>query len=111
MLKTTLTRHDSISVSSDVTLPGFNAATASIERWQGNGKGMIGTGAANTFDLSALAAVAGLAFVDGGGGADSITGSSFADDLRGGANADTLNGGDGNDTLNGGAGYRHAEWR
>ena len=65
---------------------------------------MIGTGAANTFDLSALAAIAGLAFVDGGGGADSITGSGFADDLRGGAGNDTLNGGDGNDTLNGGAG-------
>ena len=97
---------DSILVTgtSDVTLAGFNAATASIERWQGNGKGMIGTGAANTFDLSALAAIAGLAFVDGGGGADTITGSSFADDLRGGASTDTLNGGDGNDTLNGGAG-------
>ena len=91
-------------VSGDVTLTGFNAATSSIERWQGNGKGIIGTGAANTFDLSALVAVAGLAFVDGGGGADLITGSSFADDLRGGAGTDALNGGDGNDLLNGGAG-------
>ena len=45
-----------------------------------------------------------MTFVDGGGGADTITGSSFADDLRGGAGNDTLNGGDGNDTLNGGAG-------
>ena len=91
-------------VSGDVTLTGFNAATSSVERWQGNGKGMIGTGAANTFDLSALAAVAALAFVDGGGGADSIIGSGFADELRGGASTDSLNGRDGSDRLNGGAG-------
>ena len=97
---------DSILVAgtSDVTLAGFNATTSSIETWQGNGHGIVGNGAANTFDLSGLSTVTGLAFVDGGGGTDSIIGSGFADDLRGGAGADSLSGGDGSDTLNGGAG-------
>ena len=97
---------DSIQVAgtSDVTLAGFNAATSLIDTWQGNGHGIVGNGAANTFDLSGLSTVTGLAFINGGGGTDSIIGSGFADDLRGGAGADSLSGGDGSDTLNGGAG-------
>ena len=97
---------DTISVagSGDVTLAGFNAASSSIESWQGNGQGVVGTGAADTFDLSGLSAVSGLAFIDGGGGNDAITGSNFADDLRGGAGNDTLVGLSGNDVLTGGAG-------
>jgi Ca2+-binding RTX toxin-like protein len=114
-----------VTGAGDVTLIGFDAAAASIESWQGTGQGVIGNGSANTLDLSGLASVSGLAFVDGGAGGDSITGSNLAavsDDLRGGGGNDTLiglggddllsggagndilSGGDGNDTLNGGAG-------
>ena len=93
-----------VTGSGALTLAGFNAVAASIETWQGNGQSVVGTGAANILDFSGLTTVAGLPFVDGGGGNDSITGSSFADDLRGGSGDDTLNGGDGNDTLTGGAG-------
>ena len=93
-----------VTGSSDVTLSGFNATSSSIESWQGSGQGILGAGAAETFNLSGLAAVSGLAFVDGGGGNDAITGSNFADDLRGGAGNDTLSGLAGDDTLTGGAG-------
>ena len=64
---------DSILVtgSGAVTLAGFNATASSIETWQGNGQGVLGTGAANTLDFSGLTTVSGLAFVDGGGGNDS----------------------------------------
>ena len=97
---------DAIQVagSSAVTLAGFNATASSIEIWQGNGQGVLGTSANNTFNLSGLSAMTGLAFIDGGGGNDIITGSNFADDLRGGAGNDTLNGGEGDDTLTGGVG-------
>ena len=43
-----------VAGTSDVTLAGFNATASSIETWQGNGHGIVGTGAANTFDLSGL---------------------------------------------------------
>jgi Ca2+-binding RTX toxin-like protein len=97
---------DAISVagSGDVTLASFNAASSLIESWQGNGHGVVGTGAADTFDLGGLSDVSGLAFIDGGGGNDALTGSNFADDLRGGAGNDTLVGLSGSDILTGGAG-------
>jgi Ca2+-binding RTX toxin-like protein len=87
-----------------VTLAGFNAATSSIEQWQGNGKGVVGTSATNIFNFAALTAKSGLTSVDGGAGNDTITGSKFADTLIGNAGNDTLNGGLGNDTLTGGLG-------
>jgi Ca2+-binding RTX toxin-like protein len=92
-----------VSGTGSVTLAGFNATASSIEVWQGNGQGVLGTSAANTFDFSGLTS-AGPSFVDGGDGNDTITGTAFADDLRGNSGNDTLNGGDGNDTLNGGTG-------
>jgi Ca2+-binding RTX toxin-like protein len=97
---------DSILVTgtSDVTLAGFNATASSIETWQGNGQGIVGTGDANTFDLSGLTTITGLSFVDGGSGADTITGSGFADDLRGGNGNDAIIGGAGADLLTGAAG-------
>ncbi len=89
-----------------VTLAGFNAAAWSIELWEGNGAGVNGTAAAETFDLSGIAAftATGLGFLDAGDGADTVIGSAFADDLRGGAGNDVLRGGAGNDVLKGGAG-------
>jgi len=93
-----------VTGSADVTLAGFNAAGSSIEAWQGNGHGIVGTGANETFDLTGLNTVTGLAFVSGGDGNDTIIGSSFADDLRGDAGNDILNGGAGNDALSGGTG-------
>ena len=87
-----------------LTLNNFNATASSIEVWQGNGMALLGTTAANVFDLSGLTSITGLSYVDGGAGDDTIIGSSFADNLRGGAGNDTLTGGDGNDILTGGAG-------
>jgi Ca2+-binding RTX toxin-like protein len=87
-----------------VTLNGFNTVTSSIEKWEGNGKGVVGSAAADIFDFSNLDVVNNMGPVNGGKGDDTITGSKSADDLRGGAGNDTLNGGDGNDTLLGGAG-------
>jgi serralysin len=91
----------------DLTLNGFNAAGQSIEKWVGNGHGVLGNGGANTFDFGGLASVSGLAFVDGAGGNDTMTGSAFRDVFRGGAGNDAMNGGAGNDQLAGGLGADH----
>ncbi|POR40076.1 hypothetical protein CRT23_25920, partial [Methylobacterium sp. V23] len=87
-----------------LTLAGFDTLLNGIEVWGGNNKAVIGTGAANRFDLSGLTSVTGLPSLDAGGGNDTVIGSSFADNLLGGAGADALSGGAGNDTLTGGAG-------
>lgn len=91
---------------SDVTLNGFDATADSIEVWAGNNRGMIGTSAAETFDVSGLTAITALKFIDGGGGIDLLIGSEFADTLRGGKGnfADILDGNAGNDFLAGGGG-------
>ncbi len=88
-----------VTGGSTASLSGFNAAASSIEIWQGNNQGVLGTAAANTFNFAALGTIAGLAFVDAGAGNDTLIGSSFADDLRGGAGTDAVNGGLGNDML------------
>jgi Ca2+-binding RTX toxin-like protein len=90
--------------TANATLSNFNASAASISTWTGNGKGLMGTTAANTFNLSGLTAKSGLLFVDGGNGNDIIVGTKFADDLRGGSGNDKLTGGLGKDILMGGAG-------
>jgi Ca2+-binding RTX toxin-like protein len=88
-----------------VTLAGFNATAQSFEMWSGNNQALLGTTAANAFDLSGLLSVSGLTHVDGGSGNDTIIGSdNWAGDLRGGAGDDTLTAGDLGDILTGGAG-------
>ncbi|MFN3349962.1 beta strand repeat-containing protein [Pseudorhodoplanes sp.] len=87
-----------------VTLAGFDALASSIEILQGNGRGLLGTGAPDVFNFIGLTQVTGLAFVDGKGGDDILMGSAFADDLRGGKGNDLLNGGAGDDVLRGGNG-------
>ena len=87
-----------------LTLAGFDTSLNGIEIWAGNNKGVIGTGAANRFDLSGLTSVTGLPSLDAGSGNDTVVGSSVADNLLGGAGLDSLAGGGGNDTLTGGAG-------
>lgn len=87
-----------------VTLNGFDTVFSSIERWEGNGAGIIGSKAADVFDFSNLDEVISMGPVDGGNGNDVITGTQFADVLRGASGDDVLNGGDGNDTLSGGKG-------
>jgi Ca2+-binding RTX toxin-like protein len=94
-----------VTGTANLTLSGFRAATASVEAWSGNGKGVVGTISANVYDLSGLASLAGLAFLDGAGGNDTITGSRFADLLRGGSGNDRVTGGRGDDFLTGGSGY------
>jgi Ca2+-binding RTX toxin-like protein len=102
-----------VSGAASAVLAAFNANTSSIEVWQGNGKGLLGTSGANVFSFAGLSSKNGLPFVDGAGGNDTLTGSKFADDLRGsggidnligGAAADLLTGGTGKDTMTGGAG-------
>ena len=99
---------DTIAVvgNSSFGLSGFNATGQSIEIWEGNGKGVSGTSAAESFDFSGLTSItgSGMGTVDAGAGADRIVGSKFADDLRGGADNDVINGGQGNDLLAGGNG-------
>jgi serralysin len=87
-----------------VTLNRFNASTASIEAWVGNGAAILGTAAADTIDLSGLRSVSGIGYVDGGAGNDTLIGFSGENDLRGGAGNDTIMALDGNDRLEGGAG-------
>jgi Ca2+-binding RTX toxin-like protein len=87
-----------------VTLRGFDTVASSIEQWDGNGKGIVGSTAADIFNFSNLDIVTNMGPVNGGSGNDTITGSKFADDLRGGGGNDTLTGGSGNDVLNGGGG-------
>ena len=86
------------------SLAAFNAAAASIEVWQGNNRGLLGTAAANAINLTGLQIKAGLPFIDGLGGNDTLIGSKFADDLRGAAGNDNLQGGLGNDLVTGGTG-------
>ncbi|MGH6769134.1 MAG: CHRD domain-containing protein [Xanthobacteraceae bacterium] len=90
--------------TANATLSSFNATGSSIETWTGNGKGLVGTTAANSFNLSGLTAKSGLLFVNGGNGNDTIVGTRFADDLRGGNDNDRLTGGLGNDLISGGSG-------
>jgi Ca2+-binding RTX toxin-like protein len=77
---------------------------SSIEQWLGNGKGVLGTAAANAFNFAALSSKVGLPFVDAGAGNDSLVGSNFSDDFRGNAGNDTLQGLAGIDLLTGGTG-------
>ncbi len=89
------------------SLSGFNAASSSIEIWQGNNKALLGTAAANSINLTGLQTKAGLPFIDGLGGNDTLIGSKFADDLRGSigkGRSDNLQGGLGNDVVTGGLG-------
>ncbi len=80
------TETDRIEVTGagSVTLAGFNAGVSSIETWQGNNQGVLGTAAANVFNFAGLRSKTSLLFVDAGDGNDTLVGSNFADDLRGG---------------------------
>ncbi|MFN3348224.1 cadherin domain-containing protein [Pseudorhodoplanes sp.] len=82
-----------------VTLNGFDTVLSSIERWEGNGAGIIGSKGNDVFDFSNLDFVSNMGTIDGGNGNDVITGTQFDDVIRGGKGVDTLNGGDGNDTF------------
>jgi len=94
-----------ITGNGSVTLSRFDAGSASMEIWDGNGQGVLGTSSADVLDFSNLTEVFGLSFVDGGSGNDTLTGTNWADNLRGGQGNDILNGGLGNDLLSGGKGY------
>ena len=91
-----------VTGAASATLSGFDAAAQSIEAWVGNGKAVLGDSGNNVFDLSGLAAVSGIAYLDAGNGNDTLTGSAFADVLRGGNGNDVITGVAGNDTLTGG---------
>jgi Ca2+-binding RTX toxin-like protein len=80
-----------------VTLDGFSAANG-FERLDTNYNQLSGTSAANSLDLSGLAATTG-AVVYGQEGDDTLTGTAGNDTLQGGSGLDVLNGSAGDDTL------------
>jgi Ca2+-binding RTX toxin-like protein len=90
--------------SGAVTLNAFNAASQSIEVWDGNGKSLLGNANANVINLAGLTGMTDLPFVEGLGGNDTLTGSTFVDHLLGGDGNDTMSAGAGNDELEGGLG-------
>ena len=89
--------------SGAVTLAG-TGRIVSIERLEGNGGSILGTGAADLFDFSGFTSVTGVASIRGQGGADRIVGSPHADAIVGGGGNDVLSGAGGNDRLTGGTG-------
>ena len=90
--------------SAPVTFANFSAHASSIEIWDGNGAGLVGTKASNVFDLRGLTGQTGLAFVWGGNGNDTIFAANFDSKLYGGAGNSHPTGGAGNDILAGGLG-------
>ena len=96
---------DRIEATANGAVIGLSSMTG-IEVISANGFSgvtIVGSNAANTIDLSAVA-LTGIVSVDGAGGADNIVGSAVADVLLGGAGGDTIAGGAGDDTITGGAG-------
>ena len=87
-----------------VSLNGFDAQASSIEKLEGNGWGVFGTGNSDVFDLSGLTSMSKLPFVWGLGGNDTLIGSQFDDRLTGGSGDDILDGRGGDDLLVGGPG-------
>ncbi len=64
---------------------------------------ILGSGAADTIDLSAIV-LTDVALIDAKAGDDVVTGSAGADNIFGGSGADGLNGANGDDVLTGGTG-------
>ena len=95
-----------VSGSGSLTLAGFDATAQSIEIIEGNNKGIVGTSANETFDLSGIVqfTLSGIGFLDASTGNNTVTGSAFADDLRAGSGIDSIHGGAGNDIISAGAG-------
>ena len=95
-----------VPLTGSATLTGFSGTTTQIERILGNNQGIVGTSAAETFDLSSVAytTLSPLAFVDGQGGNDTLIGGSFNDHLLGGDGNDSIVGNGGDDYLEGGNG-------
>ena len=80
-----------------------NFSTKSVENFEGSGKTIQGTNAANTIDFSAIGSVTNVAAIQGLGGNDTIKGSNQADVIDGGSGNDTLEGNGGDDKLLGGS--------
>jgi Ca2+-binding RTX toxin-like protein len=105
---------DRIEIKGSVaaTIENFSQASGSIEEFQGNGLGILGTAKNNVLDFSGLSHYAGVASIDGLAGDDNIKafatkeavlfGNTGDDTLIGGNLADKLDGGDGDDSLVGG---------
>ena len=58
--------------AASVTFAHFSALSSSIESWDGNGAGLVGTRADNTFDLRGLTSQTGLSSIRGGFGNDVV---------------------------------------
>jgi Ca2+-binding RTX toxin-like protein len=98
---------DSVDVTGTAALrlTSIDTAASSIEVWNGNGAGILGSSGSDTLDFSGVTIAANnMGAINGGVGDDILIGSSFDDVLIGASQNDTLIGGAGNDVLQGGAG-------
>lgn len=96
---------DRVEATSANTVIGLSAV-AGVEQISGGGFSgvrVLGSGAANNFNLN-MEELLGIVSVDGGGGNDTISMPDSSDSVLGGTGNDTLLGRGGNDTLNGGGG-------
>ena len=87
-----------------VRLAHFSALSSSIESWDGNGAGLVGTRADNTFDLRGLTSQTGVSSIRGGFGNDVVFASDFGSNIFGGPGRDHLISGAGADIFTGGSG-------
>jgi Ca2+-binding RTX toxin-like protein len=83
-----------VNTSTNFSMNGFTDSYSGLE-------GLIG-GSGN--DVLSVHTSSAAAYLEGGGGNDSLTGASGADTLLGGVGDDTISGGAGNDSIDGGAG-------
>lgn len=95
---------DTLELLSNIVLAGLNPVMLEMENLKSNNFAILGTTAADVFDLQGLDNIIDVAIVDGTTGNDTLYGSVFGDSLLGGAGSDALYGGQGSDTLIGGAG-------
>ena len=73
-----------------VTLHHFSTVTYSIEKWTGNGKGVLGTTGDDVLDFSNLTVVGSMGTIDGGAGNDTISSSFNSDRIVTGVGDDTV---------------------
>ncbi|MBK4214861.1 calcium-binding protein [Paracoccus caeni] len=98
---------DTISLTSHITVSSFLLTTTNVidtEIFDMNYYDILGTGGADTVDLSGMGSIIDYGDIDLSDGDDLFIGHRGNDEVFGGAGDDTLRGNAGNDTLTGGTG-------
>jgi CshA-type fibril repeat protein len=90
------------NAAADVVLAGTGRISG-VESLELSGRSLLGTGAADLFDLRIFDTVTGVASVRGAGGDDTIIGTAGNDVVFGDAGADVIEGLGGDDTFTGGS--------